>query len=140
MRAEPGCGAISPTVKRRDQSPIPSCACLSHMLAGSFALEPALAVRRAHHGNLDALIAQSSDTSCPFSFDGGPPFELEAELAKEINRPSEVIDDESAINCCLSCASPLELIASILSPIILSSWAVSPPAWPHCLSSEIRVC
>ena len=48
-------------------------------------LEPAVAVRRAHHGNLDALIAQSSDTTGPFSVDCGPPFELEAELAKEIN-------------------------------------------------------
>jgi hypothetical protein len=60
-------------------------------------LEPAVAVRRAHHGNLDALIAQSSDTSGPFSFDRCPPFELEAELAKEINRPSEVIDDDSYV-------------------------------------------
>src|SRR5579872_828295 len=60
-------------------------------------LEPAEAVRRAHHGNLDALIAQSSDTSGPFSFDRGPPLELEAELAKEINRPSEVIDDDSYV-------------------------------------------
>ena len=49
---------------------------------------------RAHHSNLDALIAQSSDTSGPFSFDCGPPFELEAEFAKEINRPSEIIDDD----------------------------------------------
>jgi hypothetical protein len=57
-------------------------------------LELAVAVRRAHHGNLDALIAQSSDTSRPFSFDLGPPFEFEAELAKEINRRSEVIDDD----------------------------------------------
>ena len=47
--------------------------------------------------HLDALIAQSSDTSGPFSFDRGPPFELEAELAKEINRPSEVIDDDSYV-------------------------------------------
>src|SRR6478752_4959848 len=30
-------------------------------------LDPAVAVRRAHHSNLDTLIAQSSDTSCPFS-------------------------------------------------------------------------
>jgi len=58
-------------------------------------LEPALAVRHAHHGNLDALIAEARDTSGPFSFDHGPPFELEAELAKEINRRSEVIDDDS---------------------------------------------
>src|SRR5215467_2244201 len=60
-------------------------------------LEPAVAVRRAHDGNLDALIAQSSDTSGPFSFDRGPPFELEAELAKEINRRSEVFDDDSYV-------------------------------------------
>src|SRR5262249_44080873 len=66
-----------------------------HEEAGEF--EPAVAVRRAHHGNLDALIAQPSDTSGPFSFDCGPPFELEAELAKEINRPSEVIDDDSYV-------------------------------------------
>jgi hypothetical protein len=56
-----------------------------------------VAVRRAHHGNLDALIAQSSDTSGPFSLDRGPPFELEAELSKEINRRSEVIDDDSYV-------------------------------------------
>ena len=47
--------------------------------------------------NLDTLIAQSSDTSCPFSFDRGPALKLEAELAKEINRPSEVIDGDSWI-------------------------------------------
>src|SRR5437764_7218349 len=60
-------------------------------------LEPAVAIRRAHHGNLDALIAQSSDTSCPFSFDRGPPFELEAEFSKEINCLSEIIDDDSYV-------------------------------------------
>src|SRR5215467_14591103 len=60
-------------------------------------LEPAVAVRRAHHGNLDALIAQSSDTSGPFAFDRGPPFELESEFAKEIDRSSEVFDDDSYV-------------------------------------------
>jgi hypothetical protein len=60
-------------------------------------LEPAVAVRRAHHGNLDALIAQSSDTSGPFSFDRGLPFEIEAELAKEIDRRGEIIDDDSYV-------------------------------------------
>src|SRR5437588_10925795 len=60
-------------------------------------LDPAVAIRRAHHGNLDALIAQPSDTSGPFSVDGGPPFEVEAELAKEINRPFEVVDDDSYV-------------------------------------------
>jgi hypothetical protein len=63
--------------------------------AGEF--EAAVAVRRAHHGNLDALIGKSSDTSGPFSFDRGPPFEFEAKFAKEIDRPSEVIDDDSYV-------------------------------------------
>jgi hypothetical protein len=60
-------------------------------------LEPTVAVRHAHHGNLDALVARSSDTSGPFSFDHGLPFELQAELAKEINRSSEVIDNDSYV-------------------------------------------
>jgi hypothetical protein len=60
-------------------------------------LEPTVSIRHAHHGNLDALIAQSSDTAGPFSFDRGPPFELEAELEKEINRRSQIIDDDSYI-------------------------------------------
>jgi hypothetical protein len=66
-----------------------------HEKAGE--LEPAVAVGRAHHGNLDALIAQSSDTSGPFSLDCGLAFELEAELAKEIDRRFEVIDDDSDV-------------------------------------------
>src|SRR4051812_17574495 len=60
-------------------------------------LEPAVAVRRAHHRNLDALIAQSSNTSGPFAFNCGPPLELEAQLAKELNRLFEVIDDDSYV-------------------------------------------
>jgi hypothetical protein len=56
-----------------------------------------MAVRRAHHGNLNALIGKCGDTSCPFSFDRGTAFELKAELLKEINRPSEVIDDDSYV-------------------------------------------
>jgi hypothetical protein len=54
-------------------------------------------VRRAHHSDLDALIAQPGDTSCPFSFDRGPPFELETELPKEINCPSKVSDDDTYV-------------------------------------------
>src|SRR6185503_20100623 len=48
-------------------------------------LEPAVTVRRAHHGNLDAHVAQSSDAICPGSFDGGAPLELEAKLGEELN-------------------------------------------------------
>ena len=60
-------------------------------------LATAVAVWRAHHRNLDALIGKSGDTSCPFSFDPGLPFELTAELSKEINCRSEVIDDDSYV-------------------------------------------
>ena len=49
-------------------------------------LEPAVAVRGAHHGDLDALVAQSSDTPRPVSFDRGLTFKFEAELAKERDR------------------------------------------------------
>jgi putative phosphoribosyl transferase len=41
-----------------------------------------VAVRRTHHGDLDAHVAQSSDAPCPVSFDRGSPFELEAELGE----------------------------------------------------------
>jgi hypothetical protein len=46
-------------------------------------LQPAVAVRRAHHGGLDAHAAQSGDTLCPVSFDRGSTFELEAELGEK---------------------------------------------------------
>ena len=60
-------------------------------------LEPAVAVRRAHHGDLDALVAQSSDAPRPLSFHHGSPFELEAELAKELDRRCEVLDDDADV-------------------------------------------
>src|SRR5690349_5603844 len=80
-----------------------------------------MAVRCAHHGNLDTLIAQSGDTSGPFSFDRGPPFELEAEFAKEINRPSEVFDDDSYV------VHPLERHVSNLQRVV-PIYKVSPDA------------
>jgi hypothetical protein len=42
-----------------------------------------VAVRRAHHGDLDAHGVQPGDALCPVSFDRGSPFELEAELGKK---------------------------------------------------------
>src|SRR5262245_33954258 len=47
--------------------------------------EPAVAVRRTHHGNLDAHVAQSSDAICPVSFDWGAPLELEAKFREELD-------------------------------------------------------
>jgi hypothetical protein len=34
-------------------------------------LKPAVAIRRPHHGDLDALVAQSCDAPRPISFDSG---------------------------------------------------------------------
>src|SRR4051812_7565325 len=72
-----------------------------------------MAVRRAHHGNLDALIAESSDPSGPFSFDRGSPFELEAELAKEINCRCEVIDDDSYVVHPFKCHMSTEIVSDL---------------------------
>src|SRR4051794_27709612 len=60
-------------------------------------LEPTVTVRGAHHGDLDALVAQPGNTPCPLSFHCGLPLELEAELAKERDRRREVFDDDSDI-------------------------------------------
>ena len=60
-------------------------------------LEAAMAVRRAHHGYLDVLIAKSSDTSRPFSFDCGSPFEIESQLPKESDRRFKVFDHDSDV-------------------------------------------
>src|SRR5437868_6435248 len=60
-------------------------------------LEPSVAVRRSHHGDLDALVSQSSDAPSPLSFDRGLAFELEAELAKEGDRRREVVDDDAYV-------------------------------------------
>jgi hypothetical protein len=60
-------------------------------------LEPAVAVGRSHHGDLDALVAKSGDTPCPVSFDRGSTFEFEAELAEEHNGRRHVFDDDADI-------------------------------------------
>jgi hypothetical protein len=78
-------------------------------------LEAAVAVRGTHHGNLDALIAQTIDTSGPFSFDRSPPFDLETKLAKELNRPSEVLDDDSHV------VHPFERHVSNLQAVVHSN-------------------
>jgi len=48
-------------------------------------LDPAVTIRCAHHGNLDAHVPQSSDAICPVSFDWGAPLEVEAKLGEELN-------------------------------------------------------
>jgi hypothetical protein len=60
-------------------------------------LEPTVAVRRAHHGDLDALVAKAGDVPCPLPFHHGSPFELEAEFAEELDRRVEVLDDDADV-------------------------------------------
>jgi hypothetical protein len=74
-------------------------------------LEPAVAVRCAHHGNLDTLIAQSSDTSGPFSFDRGLPFELEAEFAKESIVPPRSSTTIPTLSIRLSAMFPISKVS-----------------------------
>jgi hypothetical protein len=53
-------------------------------------LEPAVTVRRTHHGNLNAHAAQSSDAICPVSLDWGAPLELETKFGEELYRGIDI--------------------------------------------------
>src|SRR5574341_2215068 len=48
-------------------------------------LEPAVTVRRTHHGNLHAHVAQAGDAICPVSFNCGTPLEIETKFGEELN-------------------------------------------------------
>src|SRR5207244_7578541 len=54
-------------------------------------------VRRTHHGNLYAHVAQSSDAICPVSFDWGAPLELEAKFGEEFNGGVDVFYHDSDV-------------------------------------------
>src|SRR5207302_7889286 len=60
-------------------------------------LEPAVVVWRAHHGDLNALVAQSSDAPCPLAFYHGSPFELEAELSEKSDSCSQGLHPEADV-------------------------------------------
>src|SRR5438093_10864880 len=53
-------------------------------------LEPAVTVRRTHHGNLYTHVTQSGDAICPVSFDWGAPLEFEATFGEELNGGADV--------------------------------------------------
>src|SRR5262249_9778049 len=63
--------------------------------AGHF--EPAVTVRRSHHGNLDAHVAQASDAICPGSLDWGAAFELETKFGKELDGGIEVCHHDADV-------------------------------------------
>src|SRR5262245_50905975 len=60
-------------------------------------LESALAVRGAHHGNLDLLVAQSSNSPRPLSVYRRLSFELEPELAKELDCRRQILNDDADV-------------------------------------------
>jgi hypothetical protein len=86
------CGPVIRDHRRRDESR---------------ELEPAVAIRRSHHGDLDLLVAQASDAPRPLALDRPSPFELQAELAKELDRRCEVLNDDANVvhplDCHVSC-------------------------------------
>ena len=72
-------------------------------------LEPAVAVRRPHHGDLDALVAQPSDAPGPLSFDHGSPLELEAQLGEKRDGDIERLHHDADV------VHPLKRHAAILA-------------------------
>lgn len=61
------------------------------------ALEPAVAVGRAQHGDLDALITQTGDAPGPLALDHPSTLELQAESTEELDRRTEVFDDDADV-------------------------------------------
>lgn len=60
-------------------------------------LEPAMAVRRTHHGHLDAHTGQPGDALGPFPFYRHAPFELEAQLGEKRNGGVEVLHHDAYV-------------------------------------------
>ena len=83
-------------------------------------LEPPVAVRRAHHGDLDGLIAQAGDAPCPLALDHASAFQLEAELNEELDRPFEVLDDDADV------VQPERHLARVLSRAAPTAGSAAP--------------
>lgn len=59
-------------------------------------LDAAVAVRRAQHGDLDALIAEAGAATGPLSLHPGPAFELQPEVLEELDHRGQVLHDDAA--------------------------------------------
>src|SRR5207245_8299465 len=66
-------------------------------------LKTAVTVRRAHHGNLDAHVAQSGDAICPVSFNWGTPLEIETKFGEELNGGNDVFHNDADVVHTLNC-------------------------------------
>src|SRR5947209_4696057 len=60
-------------------------------------LEPAVAVRRDHHGDLDALRLQARDAARPLPFDHRPPLEPQTQLGEERDGVIERLHDDANV-------------------------------------------
>src|SRR5262245_34415210 len=85
-------------------------------------LEPAVAVRRAHHGDLDALVAQSGDAPCPLPFDRASPLELQAEFREKSDSGIEGFHDDADV------VHPLERHLASSGPVASTRPRTSVPA------------
>src|SRR5918994_1382288 len=123
--AEPGEGVVDVLDGEHDaqvsQRVHGSCAVIGRDGGGVEAreLEAAVAVRGAHHGDLDALAAHSGDAAGPFTFNGHAAFEGKAEFGEELDGGVEVFYDDADVvhplDCHRSsmCACPRQLSACL---------------------------
>src|SRR5512147_1099099 len=90
-------------------------------------LEPAVTVRRAHHGNLDAHAAQSGDAICPVSFNCGTPLEIETKFGEELNGGIDVCHHDADVVHTHDCHD-----VSLASNMVISGSRLfrRSPAWP----------
>src|SRR6185503_3505617 len=99
-------------------------------------LEAAVAVGGAHHGDLDALAAQSGDAAGPFAFDGHAAFEGKAELGEELNGDIEVCHHDADVVHTLYCHDCSNSVRASSHAIGLNG--LLEPAFPRSAPDEDR--
>src|SRR5581483_11328362 len=60
-------------------------------------LEPAVTIRRTHHGNLAAHVAQPGDAVCPLALDRSAALEHEAKFGEEPDGGIDVFDHDADV-------------------------------------------
>jgi hypothetical protein len=56
-----------------------------------------VAVRHTHHGYLDTLVSEASNSSCPLAFDHRSALEFEAKREEELDRNLEILNDDAHV-------------------------------------------